>query len=253
MCLKNMGNKSELLRLLFKSPPQRPVEHTAASANGREVLPPILEPISIPEIAGIMPQMQAVVAELKRAFRNGDYGLLVGDDTSGRIPTLILKGVIDHINKSYGRSSIPTVFVQSSQFGLSRDNTELLTVAAKALVDLSKRKRALIVTEYLDTGNHVKHIGELIHQYGGSYDIVTLGQVMSTKAYRNNMVIRSSENIYPSTAASYGCPPIYGESRLTGLTRQRSRVSVDRLISRKEVSEARDDVRRAINQLISNL
>ncbi|MGH7204044.1 MAG: hypothetical protein ACREHC_06390 [Candidatus Levyibacteriota bacterium] len=211
--------------------------------------PAQVDNIFIPEIKELLPPLDSIVDQMKGSFQNGDYGALVGDDTSGRIPTLILRGVVNHINTAHERPAVPTIFVQGRDI-LSTADTERLTQQMQLLTDASEGQRALIVSEFLATGGHVKGIGRVIHSAGIPYDIATIGKAVFTKNYQRYGTLSKDEQIFSSPGVSQ-CPAIYGKRELTGLARHGERVYVDPTLSRNTVLTARRDVQTAIGQLVA--
>lgn len=213
---------------------------------------PVQVDITIPQIREIMPSLEHIVAELKEAFINGTYGALVGDDTSGRIPTLILRGVMSHINHLHGRPAVPTIFIKGKPRNLSFSDEQRLTHHMFSLAGQPGKQRALIVSEYLYSGGHVQSIGDVIHRAGIPYDIVAIGQADSTDKYRNNGTVRGDGQIFPTHGGLGKCPDLYGKQALTGLNRNATRVYADRSLSRGTVVAVRQDVQAAVAQLVTS-
>lgn len=122
-----------------------------------------------------MPTLDLVLDELKEAFADDKYSILIGDNIGGRIPTLILRGVINHINVMHKRPSIPTRFIDG-RHGPNESERNMIVNELQALKSRFPNKRALIVTEFLLSGNNARNIGKVIYDTGVSYDIVTIGR-----------------------------------------------------------------------------
>lgn len=206
---------------------------------------------STPEIYEIMPALNAGVAELKAAIVNGDYGILISDDVSGRIPTLILRGVIDHVNSADGRPPIPTVFVKGQEAALSQPDEERLTKELQRLAKESKGTRALIVTEFMEGGLHVKSIADVIHDAEISLDIFAASKKHDTQVYRRRNVLRDDEEIFPIVGYMTHYPGIYRRTRLSGSIEDKEGVYVD-IGFRGTLIDVRGDIKAAVAQLISN-
>lgn len=169
--------------------------------------------IKSPEIEEIIPPLNQAVNELKQKFQNEEFSLLIGDDDSGHIPTLIISGVINHINHTKNQPVIPVIFLKSHTNDLPATSREILTNKLKELNEYQKNKKVLIITEFMQYGNHLKNIGTIIHNLGSSYDIISCAVYFSRKYYKNQGVIINNEQIYPTIGALDKTPKIYSQKR----------------------------------------
>lgn len=101
------------------------------------------------------------------------YDLIIGDDCSGRIPTLAARCAINLARRSIGIKPIRTTFIVGSSSKPADPNTLLFP----------EDKRALIVTEFIVTGDHtgriIKKLGreavDVLSVSSGSYGVNNLG------------------------------------------------------------------------------
>lgn len=201
------------------------------------------------EIAELMPALEDTVMSLKDSFKSGDYGLLIGDDRGGRIPTLILRGVINHINIKESKPNIPTIFLKGRRQGLSNSGYKHLSNQIDSLDLKQQGKKALIVTEYMMQGRHIEGIGYGIHSQGLSFDVVSLARYSPLETYRENGVLGENEDIFPKEGYLTEAPAIYNKL-LSGLG---SNPYGDIYVVKEALSDAilaRKDVNLAINLLI---
>lgn len=129
--------------------------------------------------------------EFRERIESGYYDLLLSDEKSGRIPTLILRKLADRMNDK----KLRTFFIASGQlshekgirYGHDPDLIEerlnfqaeeqYENEIAAHLEKISGRapgQRALIVTEFIDTGDSLRHLVRAAHAAGIDADIVTL-------------------------------------------------------------------------------
>jgi hypothetical protein len=210
-------------------------------------------PIVSIQIDELMPAMQSGISELRETIVNGYYDALVGDDTSGRIPTLILRGVISHIDRAYGRPSLPAIFVNGRYEGLTSVDEQRLSQKMRALSKRSTQTpRALIVTEYMSGGGHVAGIGKVIHSAGVAYDIFAVGRRNNVTLYRNKGVLQDGENIFPTVDMLKECPRLYNNKELSGYKSGPSGAVKFVPDYRDTFNEARKDVKAAIARLVNN-
>jgi hypothetical protein len=228
------------------------------ATNKSPLIPPYptpVRPIASYEIEEIMPAMQSGIAELKNAILTGEYTALVGDDTSGRIPTLILRGVISHVNTALGRPSLPAIFVKGRYEELSSLDEQRLSQKMRALSKRSDNPRALIVTEYMSGGSHVAGIGKVIHSAGVAYDIFATGRPSDINSYRNRGVLRNDENVFPASVGLGSFPSLHRNRKLSGY-RERFNGFNEAIefipAYRLTFNEARKDVKVAIGRLVND-
>lgn len=175
-----------------------------------------------PEIADLRLSMEEILKELLPHVLEGEYSLLVGDDTSSRIPTLIWKKVIDHFYLKQGLKPVDAVFAQfmfkDHPHGLAR----LFPETKKNLLDAITRtetnkpgNKALISTEHMENGNHIRSICSILRSTGVNFNVVSLRTDESTIYYKKKLGL---ERIF--TSSFKGAPSIYAITEVTGLLRE---------------------------------
>jgi hypothetical protein len=107
-----------------------------------------------------------LIEKLKENIDKAEYDMLIGDDASGRIPTLILRGII---NERSGGPEIRTRFVAGGQL---RSSAELKDTIRKIKPEIEKK--ALIVTEYISSGKSMEQLSNILKELEISFDIATL-------------------------------------------------------------------------------
>lgn len=73
------------------------------------------------EIADLEAPLRRIIEQLKERLKRGDYGLIIGDDASGRIPAIILGNFIKKISEQNGLNGPETIFIPG---GLNKDKAE---------------------------------------------------------------------------------------------------------------------------------
>ncbi len=140
---------------------------TAAVLNG-------IKPAT-PELGALMVGFDAMITALKPGITRNEFGIVIGDDTTGRIPALIVHRTINAWNRAHGLPSIPIVFIQ----GASSDNQvpALERAIANRQQYLDARdpaKRALVVTEGITTGQAIARLGRILTRQGIPFDVAAL-------------------------------------------------------------------------------
>ncbi|MCL6096147.1 MAG: hypothetical protein M1444_00475 [Patescibacteria group bacterium] len=155
----------------------------------------------------------SVIAELEEPITNiiGDilrngktYDLIVGDDTSGRIPTLILGKALNRIRENRGQKPVPIRFVSGDLVAV-----ELAPVIGK--LD-NHPNRALLVTDYLSTGKTLGRFASFFTLGDIDFDVATLTILYSEEYYSD--LINEDSTLYIGRKGDH--PQIWGKPMLTG-------------------------------------
>jgi hypoxanthine phosphoribosyltransferase len=126
-----------------------------------------------------------IVSILKPDFEAGTYSTIIGDDTSGRIPTLILAKVIQRIYEKKGFSHPTVRFLAGSrdlhmedgsvQSGKKRDLSEAVARIKETVSKTTEVKKVLVVTEMIETGESIGSLIDALHQNDWTADVATIG------------------------------------------------------------------------------
>ncbi len=128
--------------------------------------------LETPELAG---SMAALLDQLREHVRNDEYGFIVGDDTSGRVPALILAKAINAYRTEHGLRKLPVVFIEGTKRPHTQEQIDSFAARTRLLEHVPAGKRALIVTERVGGGQNVRSIMERINDLGYASDVATLG------------------------------------------------------------------------------
>jgi hypothetical protein len=197
--------------------------------------------------------------QLKPRFESGRYSLIIGDDTSGRLPTLAIRGFSRHISNKIRGNNLPVVFLQASR--------RLRTPAVEQQIDQrvmpyfkldTGKGRALIVTDFVQHGTTVMRLGELLLSRGVDFDVAIMrcAKTPQADALRGNLP--QGTELFVGEEADWNAPEIYSRPDMTGLkraSREDGSVGVVRATGRVNnpltVGLARKDVNILISKLIS--
>lgn len=133
------------------------------------------------------------------------YDLILGDDTSARIPTLVLGKVLNAHNDRMGNPHANIRFVKGL-YAEAEFNCVLETLP-------SKPHSALLVTEYVVTGDTIRKFNRLLTERGINYDLAVV-------ALANKYCIRNNNytNLFYFRGKQELPPLIYRKPQLTGLS-----------------------------------
>jgi len=120
-----------------------------------------------------------LVRKLKEAIDKEEYETLIGDDASGRAPTLVLRKIINNrietLHKSLPperkREKLRTYFVSGGQ-GLSDETTGYLKLFFESI--RSGDKKFLLVTEYIQSGRSISKLVSALEASGINFDIASV-------------------------------------------------------------------------------
>ncbi len=115
--LENIAGAKNASAEVVENPPQQ----TLGATTEIEIATVLQETTSVPaefqtEVGSMEPALKTLLGQLKERLSSNEYYLLLGDDTSGRLPSLTLKKVIDHINATKDRQAIPLAYVQAGRY-----------------------------------------------------------------------------------------------------------------------------------------
>lgn len=190
-----------------------------------------------------------MLAHMKDRINRGDYGLIIGDDASGRIPALIFDKVLKKIYSERNFNSPQTIFLAGSS-GLSQEKVEektkkLLNYFEKELVnmlgsekmELLKSKKILIVTDTIYSGRGLKPLTDVLKDNGFNFDIATIGffpfDYNYDESLRKLKGILGGNIFYGTT----GTPDIYNKKNISGVVKEAEEVLSIPVRTVTEISE----------------
>ncbi len=220
------------------------------------------------EIAQLEEPMITLLEQLKPNFDHGLYYLIIGDDTSGRIPTLVMHQVVDYISEHQNLPKVPTTFVQSGRV-IDRGKIKLQVENLKSRYKpLRESPKVLIVTEYISSGRSINKLTDALNLSGIDFDIATIQTFPADYQQEFRSSLNPQQRIYtgfpegiqsPISGGNVGSPNIHGKYYITGL--EAARVGGNPEVSviksnpyvRLKTQQAREDVKTLSGKLINHL
>lgn len=206
------------------------------------------------QIEHIEKPMLDLVGALKADIDNETYDVLIGDDASGRIPTRILWDVakermrIKHPDWSpeKQREALKVYFIAG---GKSYPNDKELSEFFRKISPKIKKK-ALFVTEFIQTGDSALRIGKLMNEANVQPDLAAVvalkGAFDSYKNFKYFGKIFKSEAEY--------LPGTYGRPELSGVKKDESSKKLKaHAVPRALVGGARDDVNMMTDKILKEV
>ncbi|MFA6437470.1 MAG: hypothetical protein WC242_00575 [Candidatus Paceibacterota bacterium] len=108
-------------------------------------------------IEELEPAIASLVAQLKEKIETGEYDTLISDEVGGRIPTLVLRKVIQELNPE---KRLNTFFVCGGRS--SRGKEDYYEMVSFFREHTDKIKKALIVTEFVFRGTTIRDMSDAL-------------------------------------------------------------------------------------------
>ncbi|MEK9175700.1 MAG: hypothetical protein AAB795_03895 [Patescibacteria group bacterium] len=163
--------------------------------------------------------IKEILKQLHDKINLGNYGLIIGDDASGRIPTLLVNKIISTLYKERGLPVPKNLFFAGTgQLSSEIEKIQKQDKIAKILHTFCKKHRApkcaIIITDTIASGNSLVPLTCALKDNGIEYDIATVGLTQfESKEKRKLYKKLGSEIVYGSDIT----PDIYGIYSISGV------------------------------------
>lgn len=124
-------------------------------------------------IAELEQPLRTIIEKIKPKIEAGEYGLFIGDDVSGRVPTIILGKIINAIYEARGFEKSKIIFIPGKLS--SKTSTEEKLDKYLAKLGFDRKKKILIITDTVYTGKSLNTLVNLIHKLNLDCNIATIG------------------------------------------------------------------------------
>lgn len=179
------------------------------------------------EIEAIRKPFFSLVEKLKEDIDAETYDVLIGDDASGRIPTVALRNLMTErmrqahpdMSQEEDREALKTYFVAGGRISTNTEKLEEFFAKIKPTV----KKRALFVTEHIGSGESAKRIGEMLENANIPFDIATLSITIDEHGQRSEPAkfFMTRHKIFIGEYAGYNsAPEIYDAHKLAGVFKE---------------------------------
>ncbi len=168
------------------------------------------------EIKNLEEPISNILNEMRPNLEKGEYSLIIGDDTSGRVPALVFKDVLSMI---YSEKNIekPKILFIPGQKESETDMTPAIENYIREYIQKSAlnldNKKALIVTDLISSGYSIYHLVKALQKIGIPYDISTIGFSSGKPRFEE----RLGSKIYHG---EYSTPDIYTRRTLSGVDKK---------------------------------
>jgi len=167
----------------------------------------------------------SILDDLSPAIERGEYSVIIGDDASGRIPTLIINDVLRSL---YEDTNIPPPlvrFIAGSRHAVDTARTtkerSVSDQVERILRDAQKSRAdgaVLIVTDTISSGQSLLPLTMALRDIGVEADIASIGlDYANVEGQKDAM--QQKLNVRNLVYGVEGTPPIYANNHLGGVTK----------------------------------
>lgn len=208
--------------------------------------------------------LKIIIEKIKEEIERGEFGIIIGDDVSGRIPALILGKFIQDIAAKRSQKKPGLVFIPGK---LDKDYPENKVTLNSFLVShgFEEGKKVLIVTDTIGTGNSLHILVTMLQELNIRTEIVTIGlsedklmQKQRAEALSGATII-SGEYENKKRDTNRKVPRIYGQNDFSGVYKEFTKnTGISKTMRDKEdaqtvnsrVTKIREDVESLADKLL---
>jgi hypothetical protein len=177
------------------------------------------------------------------------YDVVLSDDASGRLISLLLRKVINEARRKTGLKEAQTYFLASG-----RHDSEEIYENIKEFIEIKKPtfKKALLVTEYISSGQSILTLIEKIKKTGIDFDVATISTYGNLGNYPSDL----TDRLFAGEITSGIGQELFRNSNATGVKKglETSAHPVKRSsYSAVTVMEAREDIDKIAKFLYQNI
>ncbi len=175
------------------------------------------------EIEELKEPLLRILELISEDVEKGAYSLIIGDDTSGRIPTLALGRVIKNIYELENHTQPEIRFLAGSRTldgerkDEKKEKIEEYLSSVKRGIEQKKEKsfsKVLVVTDTIATGHSLDPLVEVLNAMKIDYDVVTVGAFLARYNQIQEIADRWGRGF---VLGSEDVPTIYLNKRLSGV------------------------------------
>ncbi|MFA5830232.1 MAG: hypothetical protein WC878_00200 [Candidatus Paceibacterota bacterium] len=215
------------------------------------------------EIEQLRVPVENIVKKLYPKISAGEYGLIFGDDASGRIPALLLNEIIQGMYREFGHKNPDICFFAGSKNLEGEEKNEKKEMISQYLESLKKKnpedfqKKALIVTDVIATGVSLDPLIEVLKEKGIDFDIASVGDVTT-----EDVESKWGKDVYFGAS---GLPKIFGLGSVSGVEKNVNELFSHRIKDNDaytddekmdiqiNINEAREDVSRLAAEILEKM
>lgn len=133
--------------------------------------------------------------QLRDKFARGEYDLIIGDDVTGRFPTLVVAGIAKKISKTTGVAFPYVRFIWASRH-MQKEEVEMQINMMLSKLPSARDKKALFVTDYIGSGETTSRTIKAMSTKGMDVDVATLGTGHTREYYRSKGLFPENTRLF---------------------------------------------------------
>jgi hypoxanthine-guanine phosphoribosyltransferase len=180
--------------------------------------------------------------QLQERLESAEYSHVIGDDSSGRIPTLIIKDVIEKIYENNGSPQLTVRFLAGSRY--ANDPVAKKDTIGEYLdkeINPPTGKRVLIVTDVIDTGSGLIPLTQALKEKGIIYDVATL--FMYEPNHKLQIEDKLGGKIILGSQDTFHTPRIFKSSEYSGVEKNPDDLHAKKFADNPEAQETVNNMR----------
>lgn len=173
-------------------------------------------------------QAEKILDKIAEKIRNQNYGMVLGVDAGGRLPSLLIGKAINKVYGSNRQEKIDINFIA----GHKNENFvgDLNSYFSGPMFQSIKqnKKEVLLVDDVVESGNSIKPVIEALNNQGIPFEFVTLSvsdNVYHSPSYDKKLTMGSIQE-YLDTDVIYGdfgvISSVYGKPQMVGVKKNRN-------------------------------
>lgn len=192
-----------------------------------------------------------LVLELKESI--AQYDTILSDDASGRLISLILKKVADSAPQRENKPPIKTYFLAGGRHAFYGRKQPLARFLQSKRNEFGK---ALLVTEFIDTGTSLSKLSGLLDEFDIDHDIAAvsaredyinkLDDAADEREHTHDKLIKIKGRLHYGAIDSSGA--VLHDNRMSGVKKSRTlsadnqKIIKDDRVAQKTINESREDI-----------
>lgn len=166
--------------------------------------------------------LRIALERIRDSIDRGEYGLVIGDDASGRIPTLIVGEVLKKLYSNRGFIFPKIRFIAGSTGLGPRAREEKKSRVAEFIGSIKDEfsGRVLIVTDTINSGSSVSVLKSALQENKIDSDVITLGAIKDFRKSVEDERVRLEKQLGGAVGVGGGGEPkLYRQQEMHGVSK----------------------------------
>jgi adenine/guanine phosphoribosyltransferase-like PRPP-binding protein len=210
------------------------------------------------ESGNLIAKFEPLLSKLAPAIKNHEYDLIVGDDASGRLPTLVLSSIFKKVYEQDKCELPKTIFLATGRISIDEDEEEKKNKVIEHLKNLIQQKqinapdpdsRTLLVTEQIHSGGTISRLIEMFQEVGFlNIDVAALATLH--KEFYEKQEFRKKfpqTRLYVGFDQQYGSEVFHKKPSISGVFRTKHDIIAKKYNKKSRVVSIRKDIKKIVD------